>query len=70
MARKSKRHGPKNRFYGNGPFRKINKLTTQVRDIEAVKRFGLGGDALNDAIDRSENPEFIEGVINAHKYLQ
>ncbi len=68
MAKKSSQ-GPKNLFHGKGPFSKINILTTRIRMIEAVKKFGMGGDALNDAVDRSEDSEFVEGVINPHKYL-
>lgn len=59
--------GPKNWFHGKGPFSKINFLTTQIRTIEAVKCHGIGGDAVHQALDDCEDPEFVEGVVNAHK---
>ncbi|OGI28553.1 MAG: hypothetical protein A2288_03390 [Candidatus Moranbacteria bacterium RIFOXYA12_FULL_44_15] len=54
-------------FHGRGPFSSINLLTTRIRMIEAVERFGIGGDAAKAALRESENLEFIDGVVNAHE---
>jgi len=54
-------------FTGKGPFSKINLLTTSISNIEAAKKYGLGGDALMHSIDNSENPDFVDGVINYDK---
>lgn len=54
-------------FTGKGPFSKINLLTTSISNIEAARKYGLGGDALMHSIDNSEDPEFVDGVLNYHK---
>lgn len=59
--------GPKNWFHGKGPFAEINAFSTRIRMIEAVKKYGVGGDAAHRAIDNSEDAEFVDGVVNAHK---
>lgn len=38
--------GNKPWFTGRGPFSKINKFTTELRMLEAVVVYGLGGDSL------------------------
>ena len=58
------------RFSGKGPFSSINLLTTEIRTIEAVKRYGLGGDAAHQAIDESNDPEFVDGILNYHKIAE
>lgn len=60
----------KNIFHGKGPFSSINTFTTRIGMIRATKVFGLGGDALINAIDNSEDPEFVEGVVNCHKIAE
>jgi len=54
-------------FTGKGPFSKINLLTTSISNIEAVKKYGLGGDALMHSIDNSEDSDFVDGVVNYDK---
>lgn len=56
----------KNLFHGKGPFSTINKVTTHIRMIEAVHKYGIGGDAVKTSIPIGE---FEEGVLHPEKYL-
>lgn len=51
-------------FNGGGPFSKINRLTTDIRMIEAVKLHGIGGDGLHNAVDNSVDSDFVSGILN------
>ncbi|HRZ95607.1 MAG TPA: hypothetical protein P5262_03530 [Candidatus Moranbacteria bacterium] len=59
--------GPKRWFSGKGPFSEINAFSTRIQMAKAIKCHGAGGDAVHQALADSENPEFVEGVVNAHK---
>jgi len=61
---------PRIHFTGKGPFSSINAFTTRIGMIQAAHVFGLGGNALVSTIDNSEDPEFVEGVLNYHKIAE
>jgi hypothetical protein len=65
---------PKDWFHGKGPFSSINVLTTRIKMIEAVERYGLGGDSLAGEIRRkhgvmnAEMDDFAQGVRDSQLF--